>query len=387
MKTNSFKIYLLTIASFFLGSSQYVVAGVLDKISESIGISVSAAGQLITAYGIGSAIGTPIVIMLIGKYNQKNQLLLALIISLVGIFLTPLVSGFDLLLFSRFITGIGSSVFIVIAITIASKLAKKGKEGAAISNVVLGFSLSLVLGVPLGRTITFLYNWNMIFYIIGILIFLSSIVIYFVIPKFESQEVMSLKKQFFLLKNKEVTLTLVLTLLVFITFSIVTTYMTPFIFSIENVSEHKIASIFLIFGVASVIGSKLGASLADKIGITPILFSAMAIIILTLGSIFVFHSSLKFIIIALSIWSFAMWMFGPTQNFNISKIIPSASIVLVGLNSSTLQLGMALGAGIGGIAISKFSIESIIWLSMLFTILALFIYLVSLLRIKKKMNY
>lgn len=384
LKNNNLKIYLLTIISFLVGTSQFIIAGVLDKIAESIGISVSLAGQLITVFAIASAIGTPIVIMLISKHNQRTQLLIALFIFLIGIFLTPLAFGFNFLILARVITGVGSSVFVVVAYTLASNLAKEGKQGSAMSNIALGFSLSLVLGIPLGRTITFMYDWHMIFWLIGILVFLGSIVIYFVIPTFKGQEPMPLKKQFLLFKDLKVTLTLGVTLFVFISFSIISTYITPFIFSIEKVSEHQIAIIFLIFGIASVIGSKLGASLADRIGVLPVLLGTILVIILSLGTTFIFMDSLEFVVGMLSIWTIALWMFGPTQSLNISRLIPNTSSILLSLNGSVVQLGFAIGAGLGGIIISAFSIKSIIWIAILCGITALVIYFIFLVNIRNK---
>lgn len=90
LKSNQLKIYLLTLLSFFVGTSQFIIAGVLDKISITLDITLSSAGQLITAFALASAIGTPILTLLIAKYSLKKQLLIAIFIFLVGAFLTPL---------------------------------------------------------------------------------------------------------------------------------------------------------------------------------------------------------------------------------------------------------------------------------------------------------
>lgn len=371
---NNLRIYLLTLISFFVGTSQFVIAGILDKISQSMDISISAAGQLITVYAIASGLGTPIVTMIISKYNQKKQLYIALSIFLVGVLFTPLAANFDVLIISRMITGIGAGVFVVVSYILAAKLAKPGRQGSAMSNIALGFSLSLVLGVPIGRYITIHYDWQMIFWIIELLVLFGTVVIMFSIPNILGQERVPLKKQLKLLENQKVVLGLGLSFFVFVAFSIITTYIAPLLLAIEPINEHTFSLIFLALGIASVVGSKLGASLADRIGIAPIIFTTLTIIILSFILMYIFSTSLTITLIMLMFWTTAMWMFGPTQSFNLSTLVPNAATILVGLNSSIIQVGFAVGAAIGGVVISIFSIHAIIIVGILSVIVGIIIF-------------
>lgn len=98
LRSNQLKIYLLTFISFLVGTSQFVIAGVLDKISDSLNITVSSAGQLITAFALASAIGTPILTLIVSRYSLKKQLLIALFIFIIGAVLTPLSANFTILI-------------------------------------------------------------------------------------------------------------------------------------------------------------------------------------------------------------------------------------------------------------------------------------------------
>ena len=140
--------------SFMVGTSQFVIVGILDKVAASVGVSVSLAGQLITVFALANAIGTPIIIMAAAKMNQSKQLLLALVIILLGTVSTLALSGFGFLIVSRAILGVGTGVFIVTAYAITAKLASPGQQGEAMSNIPMGFSVSLVFGVPIGRVVT-----------------------------------------------------------------------------------------------------------------------------------------------------------------------------------------------------------------------------------------
>lgn len=378
LSTNYLKIYLLTLISFLVGTSQFIIAGVLDKIATSLDISISSAGQLVTVFALASGLGTPILTVLVSKYSLKKQLLIALFIFLVGAFLTPLNLGYDVLIFARIITGIGTILFVVVAYVVAGRLAGEGKQGSGMSYIALGFSLSQVAGVPLGRIIANIYNWQMIFYIVGVLVLLGSIVVMLSFQNRTPQKMPSLKEQMYILKDKRVALSLSITVFAFITFSAITTFITPLIFSIEKVSEHTLALIFTILGIASVIGSKSGATIADKIGVTRVLSATLIITAISLIAMNVFSSSLSVFITMLTIWNITIWMFGPTQGLNLSKMVPTHASILLSLNSSFVQVGFALGAFLGGITIESFSIHSILLLGVMSTLIALAIYLYTL---------
>lgn len=378
LKSNQLKIYLLTLLSFFVGTSQFIIAGVLDKISITLDITLSSAGQLITAFALASAIGTPILTLLIAKYSLKKQLLIAIFIFLVGAFLTPLNLGYEILVLARAITGIGTILFVVTAYVLASQLSGVGKQGSGMSYIALGFSLSQVAGVPLGRMIANIYDWQMIFYIVGVLVFFGSIFIMVTFQEKASQKTPSIKEQVNILKNKKISLSLTVTVFAFITFSAITTFITPLIFSIQKVDEHTIALIFTILGIASVIGSKSGATIADKIGVQKVLLSTMSIVVISLIVINIFSQSLIIFVSMLTIWNIAIWMFGPTQGLNLSKMIPTHASILLSLNSSFIQLGFALGAFFGGLSIENFSIHSILYLGVISTIIAFVVYLFTL---------
>lgn len=380
---NQSKIYLLTLLSFLVGTSQFIIAGILDKIASSLDITVASAGQLVTVFALASAIGTPILTVILSRYSLKTQLLIAITIFLVGAFITPLNLGYEVLVLARAITGVGTILFVVTAYVFAGRLSGEGKQGSGMSYIALGFSLSQVAGVPLGRMIANLYNWQMIFYIVGVLVLLGTFIIIVTFQKRTPQIPPTIKEQVNILKDKKVFLALSVTVFTFITFSAITTFITPLIFSIEKVSEHTITMIFIILGVASVIGSKTGSSLADKIGVQKVLLSTMSIVVLSLVIMNIFSHSFIVFVAMLTIWNITIWMFGPTQTLNLSTIFPTHSSVLISLNSSFVQLGFALGAFFGGVSIEYFDIHSIMILGVLSTLIGFGIYLFT---IKQKGN-
>lgn len=360
---NTLKIYMLALISFLIGTSQFSIVGMLDKVAASASISVSAAGQLITVFALGNAIGTPIMMVAIARINQRNQLLIALGIILLGIALMLTVPGFPLLLLSRIIIGIGTGMFVVSAYAIAAKLAMTGRQGAAMSTIAMGYSSSLVFGVPIGRMVAATHDWKIIFWAIGILSLLSIFAVIKWIPALEGESAVSFGQRFTPLKNPKVIFTLLVTLFVFINYSLINTYITPLLNSALPEMTGIISAILLAMGIASLLGSRFGGFSADRFGIVRTILGSVTIqmVVLILLSIFSRESYLT--IALLMVWEFACWTFGPTQNFNLVSQSPEASSILLSLNSSFVQLGFAAGAGIGGIVVGNLSILDIPWVS------------------------
>jgi MFS transporter, DHA1 family, putative efflux transporter len=375
---NTWKIYMLTLISFLVGTSQFVISGILDKVASSVDVSVSAAGQLITVFALANAIGTPLFMLATAKMDRRNQLLLALAIIFLGSVSTLALQGFDFLMVSRIILGVGTGIFVVTSYSTAANLALPGRQAGAMSNIALGYSVSLVLGVPIGRVIASAYDWKVIFGGIGIFTVLGFIAIAITIPSMRSEEPVPLGEQLALLKNPKVAFALGVSLFVFIGYSVVNTYITPFLTSAISISGKEVSVILFALGIASLFGSKLGGFLADRIGTTRTLIGSIVVQTLSLAMVSAISGFAVVVIMLLMIWSVAVWMFGPTQNFKLLSIAPEASGIMLSLNSTFVQLGFAAGAGIGGIAVGGSSILAICWIGTAAVAVALFITVASL---------
>jgi MFS transporter, DHA1 family, putative efflux transporter len=372
---NTWKIYMLALISFVVGTSQFVIVGTLDKVAASVGVSVATAGQLITVFALGNAIGTPLVMVAASKMDQRKQLLLALAIILLGAIGVITLPGFGLLMVSRVLLGVGTGIFVVTAYGIAAKLAAPGRQGGAMANVAMGYSSSLVFGVPLGRMIASSYDWKVIFWGIGLFSLLAIFAVARTIPIMEGEASVSLGKRLALLKNPRVALTLGVTFFVFISYSMLNTYITPFLTAVIPTMKEKLSIILLAMGIASLIGSKVGGLLADRIGIVRTLVGSMVVHIISLVLLSTI-SGFGWVIVTLPllmIWEIAAWTFGPTQNFNLISLTPEASGIVLSLNSSFVQLGFAAGAGIGGIVAGRSSILEISWFGATSVVIALLI--------------
>lgn len=363
--SNTFKIYILALISFLVGTSEYIISGVLDNIADSLGITLAAAGQLITIFSLVYAIFTPILMALTSGMDRRKLMIVSLGLFVIGNIFAFVLPGYTLFILSRIVMALGAGMVVVTALTIAAKIAPEGKQGSAIATVIMGFTASLIIGVPLGRIITDAYGWKAVFGGIALLGFLAMIVISLVIPSTKGDKPVPLMQQLALLKDRKVAIGLSITFFWLGGYSVAYTYLSPYLLNISGISEKLLSGVLLIFGVASLFGSKFGGFSTDKWGVSRTLIGSMLLHIAMLILLSLITHTYVGVLIILILWSFAAWTSAPAQQFNLATIKPESSGVLLGLNQSMMQLSMAAGAGIGGIFVEKVSLGSITWVGVL----------------------
>ncbi|MCM3728826.1 MFS transporter [Neobacillus cucumis] len=358
---NTRKIYMLTFITFLLGTAQFVIVGILDKVAASVNVSLSSAGQLITIFALANAIGTPIIMLATARMNQRKRLLLGFGIMLLGSLGTVTLPGYNFLMLSRILLGVGNGFFVATAYSLAPKMAPAGREVRAMSNVAIGFSASLVFGVPIGRIVASSFDWKVIFWGIGFFTLLGIFSIARTIPPMEGDTPVPIGKQLALLKNLKNALALAVTFFMFIGYSVVNTYITPFLTSVARMEGGEISTILFVLGIASLIGSKLGGVAADRIGITRTLVGGIGIQAICLALLSIIPGSVIVTVIFLVLWMVSAWTFVPPQNFNLISLAPDASGIILSVNNSFVQFGFAAGAAIGGVVVGGLSVMAITW--------------------------
>ncbi|WP_263560662.1 MFS transporter [Paenibacillus polymyxa] len=358
---STWKVYILAIVSFLVGTSEYIISGILDQIATTMGITVSAAGQLITVFSLAYAIGTPILMAVTAKWDRRNLLLSSLGLFAVANMLSFVLPGFGMFIAARILMALGAGMVVVTALSIAAKIAPVGKQASSIATVTMGFTASLIIGVPLGRMISSAYGWKTVFLGIALAGIIALIVIAMTIPRLKGDQPIPLLQQFALLKKPEVALGLGITFFWLGGYSLAYTYISPYLLNVSGVGEDMLSSVLLAFGIASLIGSKIGGYSADKKGIPFTLLGSMMLHGISLLLLPFAAHSLMAVFALLILWSFAAWTTGPTQQYNLVTLVPESSGVMLSLNQSTMQLAMAAGAGIGGVVVGQVSLASIPW--------------------------
>ncbi|WP_019240745.1 MULTISPECIES: MFS transporter [Bacillus] len=366
----NFRVYILAISVFVVGMVELVVGGILPLISEDLHVTVSAAGQLITIFALVLAIAGPTLLALTAKIERKRLYLLSLLVFFIGNILSFLSPNFTMLILARIFTATSAALLIILSLTIAAKIVKPTYQARAIGLISMGISASLVLGVPIGVLIGDKFGWRIIFLLIAILTLVSMIVIYRFIDELPPENSIPLRQQFASLKSGKIISAHLVTVLVLAGHYILYAYFTPFLQSTLQLSATWISIAYFVFGVAAVCGGGVGGFFADRIGTKKsilIFVGTFAIILFLLP--FSTHIPLLFPI-ALIIWGMLSWALSPAQQSYLIQTAPESAGIQQSFNNSALQLGIALGSGIGGMTIEKFPVSYNAWFGGIIVVIA-----------------
>lgn len=368
---------MLAFMSFVVSTSEYVIAGVLDKIADWAHITVPAAGQLITVFAIANAVGSPLFVMAASKMDRRKMLVISLMIVVIGCMLTVTLPGFGFLILSRVILAIGGGVFVIAAKTVAAKLAAPGQQARAIGTVITGFSASLIIGVPVGRVVAEAFDWKAIFVGIGILSLLAVFTVFRMIPATEGEAAVPLGQQLALLKRPQILLGFGTTFFWQLGYAMLYAYIAPFLISMTSMSAREVSVALFAFGIATLIGSKFGGWMTDRIGIPRSLVGGMVVHVTALVLLSSIAGSTYVTIPLLMLWAFSAWSSGPGLQFNLVALAPEASGIMLGLYGSILQCSIAAAGGIGGITTRSLSIRSVGWIAAASVAMAVILAVVS----------
>ncbi|GIO66589.1 MFS transporter [Paenibacillus sp. FSL M7-1455] len=351
---NRLFIYILTLGVFLTATSELVVSGILYVIASDLRISVALAGQLVTAYSLAFAALTPVVVFFTSRWERKNVLLFSLALFLLGS-AASLVPHFGVVLASRVLLGIGSGVYLVTAFAAAAKLSPPDKVGASIGTIVLGFSSAMILGVPIGIVITKWLNWQSIFAILGVLSLLMGLIILRSLPRIPGDEPASFGRQFKVLGSGIIASLLMLSFFRESGNSVLLTYLTTFMNDLLHFDANTISLLMLGLGLVGAVGARLGGSGADRFGTKRILIATLTVHAAALILLPLFTGTLAVEVVLIGLIMFSMFMGGPALQTHFIKQAPESSSLVLSLNTSMIHLGLAAGAGSGGMLIERTS--------------------------------
>ena len=364
----SILILLFTLLSFLMGVAQFIFGGIIDKVADSVGVSISAIGQLTTIYSLSAAIGTPIVMIVLAKRPLHHILFFGLISMIVGNGLMFVAPNFTLLMLARIFVGLGAGVYGIAAFSIVAEKAKPERRGRDLSMISVGSSLALVLGVPFSRTITSLIDWRFIFLGLMILMALALAFLAKLLKSTGTREVSTIKEQISYLVSKETALLFTVTFSMFLAYSSLNTYITPYLLNLSDSLGSVIAWVLMVIGIASVIGSRMGGVLSDKYGTANVIETALFVQAIALILVSIFGQIEYLAILFLFIWAVAAWTCGPIFNLNINGRFKKGTAILLSINGTMVQFGFAGGALFGALIVEWMGIEYITLFASIFVL-------------------
>ena len=375
-------IWMLAIGAFAIGMTEFVIMGLLPNIARDFDVTVSQAGQLITGYALGVAIGGPILVMLTIKWNRKYLLLTLMGIFILGNIAASFSPTYGFMMTSRIITSLAHGSFFGIGSILAASMVKPAYKASAMALMFMGLSLSNILGVPFGTLIGQNFGWPMTFIIIAIIGAIALIGIIFFVPMTKEQQRTSVRAELKILKEKRLWLTLAVTLFGFSSVFAYFTYISSVLIDVSHVQENLISYLLIIFGVGVTLGNIVGGKLADWN-----LNKALKIIFIMfiLYFILLYFIQMNGILMVAGVFFFGLIGFSmsPSLQYKSTLISQEAPTLASTLNQSAFNLGNALGAFLGGVVVTTLPIASLSLIAPILTLIGLIFLFISI-RVEKK---
>lgn len=366
----------LTISAFAIGTTEFVIVGLVPTIAEQLSVSLPSAGLLVSIYALGVAIGAPVLTALTGRMPRKQLLLSLMVLFTLGNLLAWQAPGYATLVVARLLTGLAHGVFFSIGSTIATGLVPKEKAASAIAIMFGGLTVALVTGVPLGTFIGQHFGWRETFLavsLLGVISLLSSAIL--VPNSIPLRAAASLRDQLQVLTHPRLLMIYAITALgyggVFTAF----TFLAPMMQELAGFSPGAVSWILLGYGVSVAIGNIWGGKLADRHGAVPalkIIFAALVALLV----VFQFTASIQYAALA-TVLVMGIFAFGNVPGLQVYVVqkagvyTPSAVDVASGLNIAAFNVGIALGSIIGGQTVSHYGLAQTPWIGAVIVLAAL----------------
>ncbi|AKG70000.1 MFS sugar transporter [Serratia fonticola] len=366
----------LTISAYAIGTTEFVIVGLIPTIAEQLNVTVPSAGLLVTLYAIGVAIGAPVLTALTGRVPRKMLLVGLMVLFTLGNLLAWQSPSYESLVVARLLTGLAHGVFFSVGSTIATSLVAKEKAATAIAIMFGGLTVALVTGVPLGTFIGQHFGWRETFLAVSLIGMVAIIASLILIPNnIKNQARASIRDQLQVLTHPRLLLIYAVTALgyggVFTTF----TFLAPMMQELAGFSAPAVSWILLAYGIAVAIGNIWGGKLADRHGAVRALsfiFAALAALLL----VFQFTASHS-IAALLTVVVMGIFAFGNVPGLQVyvvqkaEQYTPNAVDVASGLNIAAFNVGIALGSVIGGQTVASLGLAQTPWIGALIVVGAL----------------
>ena len=357
----------LTLSAFAIGTTEFVIVGLLPTVAADLSISIPSAGLLVSLYALGVAIGAPVLTALTGKLPRKALLLSLMALFTAGNLLAWQAPSYESLVVARILTGLAHGVFFSIGSTIATGLVPREKAASAIAIMFTGLTVALVTGVPLGTFIGQHFGWRETFLAVsalGVVAFIGSAL--FVPRNIAHTPPASLLQQAKVLAEPRLLLVYAKTAIGYGGTFIPFTFLAPILTDISGFSAGAVGWVMLVYGISVAVGNIWGGRLADRLGPIPalrIVFALLAAVLLLL-QFTAPHPWLALVTVLL--WGAVA--FGNVPGLQVyvvkqaERFTPQAVDVASGLNIAAFNLGIAGAAWAGGLIVTHLGLMHTPWI-------------------------
>jgi DHA1 family inner membrane transport protein len=345
-------LLVLALSAFAIGTTEFVIMGLLPDVAGDLGVSIPGAGWLVTGYALGVAVGAPIMALATARLPRKRALLILMGLFILGNLLCAVAADYGLLMFARVVTALCHGAFFGIGSVVAASLVPVNRRASAVALMFTGLTLANVLGVPLGTALGQYAGWRSTFWAVTGIGVLALIGLWRVLPLAHDESPSDLRQELGALRGAGFWLALSTTVLFAASMFALFTYVAPLLGEVTGVSPRGVTWTLLLIGLGLTLGNYLGGRLADWRLATTLLGVLVALAVFSSLLRWTSHNLVP-AEVTLFLWAIAAFAAVPALQISVMTFGQQAPNLVSTLNIGAFNVGNALGAWVGGTVIAQ----------------------------------
>lgn len=341
----------LAVGAFAIGTTEFTPMGLLPVIAQGLQVTVPKAGGLVTAYAVGVMAGAPFITLLLARLRRKSALTLLMGIYVAGNLLSAVAGSYELLFASRVLTSLAHGAFFGLGAVEASAVVAPERRASAVATMFMGLTIANIIGVPAATWLGMNFGWHMAFGVTAVLGLLTMVAVQWALPAREAGPVPDVGSELKALLRANVLLALVTTAIGAGAMFVLYTYIAPILQHITHASPLVITIALMLTGVGFSIGNAIGGKSADRS-----LDGSLLMFFPILGGVMLLFpwaaQTVLGALIATLVWGAATFALMPALQMRVMQAAHDAPALASSVNIGAFNLGNAIGAAFGGIALS-----------------------------------
>jgi len=349
MKVN-FPLLALATGAFGIGITEFAPMGLLPDMAAGLGVSIPAAGLLVSAYALGVLLGAPLMTLTTARMNRRTLLILLMGIFTLGNFLSAIAADYTTLIVARIITSLNHGAFFGVGSVVAASIVPPEKRASAVAAMFMGLTLANVVGVPLAPWIGESFGWRTAFGAIAIWGLFTMAALRFALPDLREMAGGDMLAELGVLRRGTVLVALALTAIGSAAMFTVFTYIAPILRDATGAGTLYVTAMLVIYGLGLTLGNWLGGVFADRSIDRTLIVSLAALAATLLVFAFTMASPLA-APLTIFTWGVATFAIVPPLQMRVMEAASDAPNLASAVNIGAFNLGNAIGAAAGGAVI------------------------------------
>ncbi|MEI2456338.1 MFS transporter [Lysobacter firmicutimachus] len=352
-------LLLLSAAGFTVLTTEFILVGLLPPLARDLGVSVSQAGLLVTLFAFAVAASGPFLTAYFSRFERKRLFIVVLLLFAASNAIAAMAPNLGVMALARLIPALGVPVFWALASETAVDLAGQERAGRAISVISFGVICATVIGVPTGTLIADAFGWRAAFVALAIASLVKAAMLFAFLPDHRNDQPQPrLREQFRVLRDPRVGGHVLLSVILFTGMFTAYTYLADLFERLAGFDGQVVGWALMAFGAVGLIGNSLGGRYVDR---HPLAVSLIFSVPMALGLVLVVPSiqSLPLFAATLALWGVTQAALFPVSHVRVMKSAPQAPAFAASLNISGANLGIGVGAIVGGRVIDAIGVGAL----------------------------